>query len=152
MTACTFLSSEFLHLIAKWFRFEHFEQVLPHAGHFDFRRTCLRPQKRHSISSLDLTRLSRYDFVTFLADLKLCMSSHFKDSSRASVASAALQMYTVCYKVRFVICNSFCLVLLSLIPITNLSRNSQSCRHSQKLQFLAKLRKSLMYISIDSLF
>ena len=48
--------------------------------------------------------------------------------------------------------NSFFLVLLYLIPITNLSRNSESWRHSQKLQFLAKLRKSLMYISIDSLF
>ena len=105
LTACTFLSSEFLHLIAKWFRFEHFEQVLPHEGHFDFRRACLRPQNRHSIPSLELTRLSGYDFVTFMADLIICMSSHFKDSSISSVASAALQMYTVCCKVRFVICN-----------------------------------------------
>ena len=65
----------------------------PHAGHFDFRRACLRPQKRHSISSLELTRLSRYDFMTFVANLMLCrlMSSHFKDSSLASVASAAFR-------------------------------------------------------------
>ena len=141
------------HLSAKWFRFPHFQQVFPNAGHDSLSRvSCCLPQLGQCcMFHCDDVPTLVLCFCTWLGGVvTVLMLAPWPSSTSFSwdtVLSAERQISSVRFSVSAGSLNRRSLVLLSRTPNTRRSRRSSSGVIDPKSQFAASFRSAVRYWS-----